>query len=213
MNKSETQNDRGLRLAVQRKNEAAMQNTLPDDFTDRLMQRISQHVSQPQRRRRVWLYSAMGAVAASVILLISLGVVLNARSGGDGSPLVAQTDTLKTSPQRATKQVEEHPVEKKENREVADSVKEQKNRYRMLRPPRHYVAEAAPVESTPEPDPIDADFLMEREMAQEERRVELEMMMPTNGSLQADYMNMTREIRERGERMTQRAEMAMNNEE
>ena len=45
------------------------------------------------------------------------------------------------------------------------------------------------------------------------RHLEMEMMARMNGNLQVDYMDMTREIRERGERMSQRAAIAMSNEE
>lgn len=71
MKKSEPYDDRGLRLALKRKNEAAAQMKPSDDFTDRLMQRVSQKDEQP-KRRRVWLYSAIGAIAASGLLLLTL---------------------------------------------------------------------------------------------------------------------------------------------
>ena len=38
--KKEEYKDRGLRQALQRRNEAAEQMTLPEDFTDRLMEQI-----------------------------------------------------------------------------------------------------------------------------------------------------------------------------
>ena len=45
---------------------------------------------------------------------------------------------------------------------------------------------------------------------EEMRRVELEMKAQMQGSLQADFMEMTNEIRQRGERVSQRVEMALN---
>lgn len=71
MNKTEQNKDRGLRLAMQRKTESAERMKLPDDFTARLMQRIEQQESKP-KRRRVWLYPTIAAVAASVLLLFTL---------------------------------------------------------------------------------------------------------------------------------------------
>ena len=71
MNKTEQYKDRGLRRAVQRKTEAAERMKLPDDFTFRLMQRIERQETKP-RRRRVWLYPTIAAVAASVLLLFTL---------------------------------------------------------------------------------------------------------------------------------------------
>ena len=75
MKKSEPHKDQGLRLALQRKNEAAERMTLSDDFTDRLMQRIGQQDKQP-KRRRAWLYPAIGIVA-SILLLFSVGIIFN----------------------------------------------------------------------------------------------------------------------------------------
>ena len=83
----------------------------------------------------------------------------------------------------------------------------------MPRPPKHYMANQSSKEDIPEPELIDADDMMEKAIAEEERRIEMEMMAKMNGSLQADYMDMAREIRERGERMSQRAAIAMSNEE
>ena len=39
------------------------------------------------------------------------------------------------------------------------------------------------------------------------------MMAAMNGSLQADFQEMTKEIRQRGERMNQKVEMAINDNE
>ena len=71
MNKTEQYKDHGLRLALQRKTESAEKMKLPDDFTARLMLRIEQQESKP-KRRRVWLYPTIAAVAASVLLLFTL---------------------------------------------------------------------------------------------------------------------------------------------
>jgi hypothetical protein len=40
----------------------------------------------------------------------------------------------------------------------------------------------------------------------------MQMMQQMNSSLQDDYLKMTREIRERGNSMTQQAEMAINDD-
>ena len=62
--------DRGLRLALRHQAEEAGKLKLPEDFTDRLMQRIPQPEKKPVRRR-LWLYPA-AAVAAGVVLVVSL---------------------------------------------------------------------------------------------------------------------------------------------
>ena len=195
MKKNELNKDQGLRLAVQRKTEAAERMTLSEDFTDRLMQRIEIQDKQPQRQR-VWLYSLIG-IAASIILLISVGIVLHAPQSEDPD-LMARTDTVKATPRTEVSK---------------DSVKVMKDKYRTPRTPRHYMAKAKSAEVTPEPDPIDATTLAERAFAEERRRMEMEMMAQMSGSIQSDFKALTDEIRSQGERMTQHVEMAMSNEE
>ena len=75
------------------------------------------------------------------------------------------------------------------------------------------MAKAETVESTPAPDVIDEVELAERAFAEEKKRIEMELMAQTSGSMQADFKAMTDEIRSRGERMAQYVEMAMSTEE
>ena len=82
----------------------------------------------------------------------------------------------------------------------------------MSKPPRHYMArQETKAESHAETEVIDATELAEKAIAEEMRR--MEMAVQINGSLQTDFQKMTREIRQRGEHMTQQVEMAINNEE
>jgi hypothetical protein len=186
----------------------ATQSQVPDDFTKRVMKRIEEQTSVLQsKRHRVWFYPTI-AVAASVLLLISLGIVFSNQSD-EGNNLVAQTDTTIVSPQTGAKEVEPRPQEKKESKEMADTVKRVKEILHMSKPSKHYMAKAT--ESTPEPEFMDATELAEKAIAEEMRR--MEMAVQINGSLQTDFQKMTREIRQRGEHMTQQVEMAINNEE
>ena len=212
MKKSNLNKDQGLRLAVQRKNEAAEKMTLSEDFTDRLMLRIGQEKEQP-KHRSVWPYLAIGAVAASVILLFSVGIVPSSQQG-EKTNLVAQTDTTKSLPQTETKEVKEQPLEKKENMETADTVSKIKDIYRINRPPRHYMAKAETAEIIPEPDLADEIELAERAIAEEKRQIEMEieMMIQMEGSMQANFESITKEIRQRGERMTQQVEIALSDD-
>lgn len=217
MKKSKIQKDQGLRQAVQHKNEAAERMTLSDDFTDRLMQRIEESHPQPipQRERRIksllyWGKMVGAAVAVSILLLFSVGIALNFRQS-EKPDFVVQTDTIKAAPQTEPEKVEKQ--QKQENLEKTDTVKKIKERYRMPRPPKHYMAKAETEPITPEPEPIDEKELAERAAEEEMKHLEMEMMARMNGNLQVDYMDMTREIRERGERMSQRAAIAMSNEE
>ena len=191
------QNDKDLREALRRR-EARRQKPQPSaDFCDSVMQRIGQQDQQP-KRRRLWLYPAIGAAAAiAVLLYIAVKPIDQQR---DIPSLVAQTDTVKTEPQTST--------------ETVDSVKVVKEILRMARPPKRYMAKREKqAEPVVEPEVIDAADLAEQAIAEEEQRIALQMMQQMSGSLQDDYLKMTREIRERGNSMTQQVTIAMSNEE
>ena len=190
------QNDKDLREALRRR-EARRQKPQPSaDFCDSVMQRIGQQDQQP-KRRRLWLYPAIGAAAAiAVLLYIAVKPIDQQR---DIPSLVAQTDTVNTEPQTST--------------ETVDSVKVVKEILRMARPPKRYMAKREKqAEPVVEPEVIDAADLAEQAIAEEEQRIALQMMQQMSGSLQDDYLKMTREIRERGNSMTQQAEMAINDD-
>ena len=191
------QNDKDLREALRRR-EARRQKPQPSaDFCDSVMQRIGQQDLQP-KLRHVWLYPAIGAAAAIALLLyISIKPIDQQH---DTTSLIVQTDTVQAVPQT--------------NVETADSVKVVKEILRMARPPKHYMAkrekQTVPVA---EPEVIDAADLAEQAIAEEEQRIAMQMMQQMSTSLQDDYLKMTREIRERGNSMTQQITIAMNNEE
>ena len=184
----------------------------PDELTDRIMDSLPDLPTEqpkPARRIRLYIVSAIAA-AASVLLLISLGIVSN-NQNDEGNNLVAQTDTTIVSPQTGAKEIETRPQEKKGSKEVVDTVKRVKEILHMSKPSIHYMAKAETTESTPEPEFMDATELAEKAIAEEMRR--MEMAVQINGSLQTDFQKMTREIRQRGKHMTQQVEMAINNEE
>ena len=184
----------------------------PDELTDRIMDSLPDLPTErpkPARRIRLYIASAIAA-AASVMLLISLGIVSN-NHNDEGNNLVAQTDTTIVSPQTGAKEIETRPQEKKVTKEMVDTVKRVKEILHMSKPSKHYMAKAETTESTPEPEFMDVTELAEKAIAEEMRR--MEMAVQINGSLQTDFQKMTREIRQRGEHMTQQVEMAINNEE
>lgn len=190
----------------------ATQPQMPVDFTDRVMKRIEQPV-HASSHRRLWPYAVSSiAAAACIALLFYVGGLRNTQHN-ETPNLVAQTDTAKTVPQAENKKVEEHQQKKQENVEKTDTVKMMKQKYRMPRTPKHYMAKAETVESTPEPELIDATELAERAFAEEKSRMEMEMMARMQGSLQADFKGLTDEIRQRGERMSQHVVMALNEDE
>jgi hypothetical protein len=192
------QNDKDLREALRRR-EARRQKPRPSaDFCDSVMQRIGQHDQQP-KRRRLWLYPAIG-IAAAIAVLLYIGVKPIDQQPETPS-LIVQKDTVQAVPHTNT------------NVETADSVKAMKEILQMARPPKHYMAKREKqAEPVVEPEVIDATDLAKQAIAEEEQRIAMQMMQQMSGSLQDDYVKMTREIRERGNSMTRQAEMAINDD-
>ena len=190
------QNDKDLREALRRR-EARRQKPRPSaDFCDSVMQRIGQQDQQP-KRRRLWLYPAIGIAAAIALLLYISIKPIDQQS--ETPSLIVQADTVQAVPQT--------------NVETADSVKVVKEILHMARPPKHYMAKREKqAEPVVEPEVIDATDLAEQAIAEEEQRIAMQMMQQMSGSLQDDYVKMTREIRERGNSMTRQAEMAINDD-
>ena len=175
---------------------------------DRIMaERESQAVIEDKPRARIvrlWPWAA----AASLLLLIGVGAMLLTNALKPQEEIVAkiQENQLRDSVQKQ-EPVPVIPLE------TADTVKKIKEKYRMPRPPKHYMAKAETEETMQEPELTDPTELAEIAFAEEKRRLEMEMMAQMSGSLEADFKAMTDEIRRRGERMTQHVEMAMSNEE
>ncbi len=209
MTKNNLHHDTALRQVMQQRAEAAERMTLADDFTDRLMERIEQH-DKLSKHRRLWLYPAIG-IAAAIALLFSIGVHINDRDG-DAPSIVAQADTMMVAPPTETKKVEERPLQKEEGMEKADSANKVKEILQMSRPPKHYMAKRETQAETIEEPAVDENYLAEWAIIEEEQRLAMEMMLQTSGSLQDDYLQMTREIRERGNRMTQQVETALSDD-
>ena len=176
----------------------ATQPQAPADFTERVMKRIEEQPSVFQSKRRwVWLYPTIAA-AAAIALLLYIGVNPN-----DQQPehpiLIVQTDTAQAVPQTKV--------------ETVDSVKVVKEILQISRPPKHYMAkQEKQTEKIVEQETVDATYLAEQAIAEEEQRIAMQMMHQMSGSLQDDYQQMVREIRERGNRLTQQAETAINDD-
>ena len=207
-------NDKDLREALRRHEAKRLKPQVSEDFCDKVMQALTEtdNVSTEQPKRRLWLYPAIG-IAAAIALLFSLSVALSHQDGEEPS-IIAQTDTTGVIPQTETKKAEEHLLEEKGNKEMADTVKKLKEMLQMAKPPRHYMArQETKAENHAEPELIDEEELDERAFAEERIWMEMERMEQTSGSLQADFKTVTEEIRQRGERISQHVVMAMSNEE
>ena len=203
-------NDKDLREALRRHEAKRLKPQVSEDFCDKVMQALTETdtvSSEQSKRRRMWLYPAIG-IAAAIALLFSLSIALNHQDGEEPS-LVAQTDSTRVTPQTPNTQ---HPTPNTQHH-MTDTVKKLKEMLQMAKPPRHYMArQKTKAESHAEPEVIDAADLAEQAIAEEERRFAMEMMSRMNGNLQADYQEMTREIRQRGERMNRQVEMAVNDD-
>jgi hypothetical protein len=203
-------NDKDLREALRRHEAKRLKPQVSEDFCDKVMQALTETdtVSSEQPKcRRMWLYPAIG-IAAAIALLFSLSIALNHQDGEEPS-LVAQTDTTGVIPQTPNTQ---HPTPNTQHL-MTDTVKRVKEMIQMTKTPRHYMAKRdKQTKPIAEPEVIDAADLAEQVIAEEERRFAMEMMLRMNGSLQPDYQEMTREIRQRGERMNRQVEMAVNDD-
>ena len=196
-------NDKDLREALRRHEAKRLKPQVSEDFCDKVMQALTETdtVSSEQPKcRRMWLYPAIG-IAAAIALLFSLSIALNHQDGEEPS-LVAQTDSTRVTPQTPNTQ---HLMN--------DTLKKVKEMIQMTKTPRHYMAKRdKQTKPIAEPEVIDATDLAEQAIAEEERRFAMEMMSRMNANLQADYQEMTREIRQRGERMTRQVEIAVNDD-
>ena len=96
--------DQGLRQALQRRNEAAERKTLSEDFSDRLMERIGEQEQKPKSKSRTWLYTLIGAAAASVVLLLTLHYINNHEVMNVERPMVVkQTEQHRSEPKAMEK--------------------------------------------------------------------------------------------------------------
>ena len=202
-------NDKDLREALRRHEAKRLKPQVSEDFCDKVMQALTEtdNVSTEQPKRRLWLYPAIG-IAATIAWLFSLSIALNHTDGEEPS-LVAQTDSTRVTPQTPNTQ---HPTPNTQHL-MNDTLKKVKEMIQMTKTPRHYMAKRdKQTKPIAEPEVIDATDLAEQAIAEEERRFAMEMMSRMNANLQADYQEMTREIRQRGERMTRQVEIAVNDD-
>ena len=96
--------DQGLRQALQRRNETAERKTLSEDFSDRLMERIGELEQRPKSKSRTWLYTLIGAAAASVVLLLTLHYINNHEVMNVERPMVVkQTEQHRSEPKAMEK--------------------------------------------------------------------------------------------------------------
>ena len=80
----------------------ATQPQVPADFTGRVMKRIEEQPSVYQsKRRRVWQYPIIAAVAASIVVLLTFHYLYNQEETAVEQPLVTQQIEQKDSSLKA----------------------------------------------------------------------------------------------------------------
>ena len=111
--KKEEYKDQGLRQALQRRNESAERMTLPEDFTDRLMQRLEEPTPTLPKggRNKSLLYwgRLVGAsIAASVVLLLTFHFINNKEVTKVEQPIVVKKTEQQGSKPKA---IEKEPIQ------------------------------------------------------------------------------------------------------
>ena len=124
--KKEEHKDRGLRQALQRRNEAAERMTLPEDFTDRLMKQIGKPTPALPKGGRTksllyWGKLVGAAIAASVVLLLSFHYLYKHEVTKVEQPVVVK-QTLQHNSTVKTMEKEPEPMIAQE-KNSADKVK------------------------------------------------------------------------------------------
>ena len=171
--KKEEHKDQGLRQALQRRNEAAERMTLPEDFTDRLMERLEGPTPALPKGGRTKSFPYWGRlVAAAACLLIIIGVglkLLPKEEPAKTQPIVVK----KTESQRSEpKTIEKEPVQmaKEEKAVVARTTMVNKR-------PKASVSESKTSTTAATTDSLDYYIdKIERELAQVDESLYIERM-------------------------------------
>jgi len=186
-------------------------------------------VDEKKRSKGWWKFAG---IAAMMLLLLGLGFYFSSRI--EKKPeLVAQTDTIKTPPQREEGQGArskeqgargEEPETKQKPVEKVDTVRKVKEMQRIARPPKQYMAKVKKEDVQPKkevlpdtiiftapPYRIAAETLSEPEIHVRPLRASAPQQQIDYEHL--DYEEMKREIQLRGERLRDIGELAINDEE
>jgi len=171
--KNEEYKDRGLRQALQRRNEAAERMTLSEDFTDRLMERLEKPtptLSKGGRTKSLPYWGRLVAAAACLLIIIGVGLTLQPKEEpANTQPVVVK----KTESQRSEpKTIEKEPVQmaKEEKAFVAKTTMVNKR-------PKASVSESKTSTTVATTDSLDYYIdKIERELAQVDESLYIERM-------------------------------------
>ena len=110
--KKEEHKDQGLRQALQRRNEAAERMTLPEDFTDRLMEQIGKPtptLPKGGRTKSLPYWGRLVAAAACLLIIIGVGLkLLPKEEPAKNQPIVVKKAEQKGSEPKA---IEKEPIQ------------------------------------------------------------------------------------------------------
>ena len=167
--KKEEYKDQGLRQALQRRNEAAEQMTLPEDFTDRLMRRLEPTPTPSPREERTKTLRWMAA-AACLLIIIGVGLKLLPKE----EPAKNQTVVVKKTEQKGSepKTIEKEPMQitKEEKTVVAKTTI-------VCKRTKASVSESKNPTAVPATDSLDYYIdKIERELAQVDESLYIERM-------------------------------------
>ncbi len=171
--KKEDYKDQGLRQALQRRNEAAEQMTLPEDFTDRLMERLEKPtptLPKGGRTKSLPYWGRLVAAAACLLIIIGVGLKLLPKE----EPAKNQTVVVKKTEQKGSepKTIEKEPIQitKEEKTVVAKTTMVNKRA-------KASVSESKNPTAVPATDSLDYYIdKIERELAQVDESLYIERM-------------------------------------
>ena len=172
--KKEEHKDQGLRQALQRRNEAAERMTLPEDFTDRLMERLEKPTPTLPKGGRIkslfyWGKWVGVVAAASVVLLLTFHYINNKEVTKVEQPVVVKKTESQGSEPKAT---EKEPIQmaKEEKAVVAKTTMVNKRA-------KASVSESKNPTAVPATDSLDYYIdKIERELAQVDESLYIERM-------------------------------------
>ena len=178
--KNEEYKDQGLRQALQRRNEAAEQMTLPEDFTDRLMERLEKPtptLPKGGRTKSLPYWGRLVAAAACLLIIIGVGLKLLPK---EEPAKTQQIVVKKTESQRSEpKTIEKEPIQmaKEEKTVVAKTTMVNKQ-------PKASISESKTSTTVATTDSLEYYIdKIERELAQVDESLYIERM---NKVIQAD---------------------------
>lgn len=199
MKKDELHKDQGLRQALQHRNEVAKKLTPSADFADSLMARIQASEVAPQsKRRRLWTYVSIGAVAASILLLLTLHFWQKTEETPQS--VVAKQDPPKqTITVKKPEVVEQKTVAVVEEPKPVQQVVPQKKVVAKVAKRQEVVEEKEKVQELPAA-PVEEELMAV---------VEEPVYDPMIEDPYAFVMNQMQDIRSRGERLQHEVALAM----